>query len=340
VNQWPPLRGIALCVALVTPVLLTACGGGATPVTPLPSPTPTPPPPNIILVMADDLEAQSLEYMPKLKSLITDKGLKLANSFAPTPLCCPSRASVLTGQYAHNHGVLSNGPPRGGFDLFKELGRESSTIATWLKAAGYRTALFGKYLNQYPAGSSETYVPPGWDEWFGVLEDRRAELALYTLNENGKILLFAGRSPTDYQTDVLSTKAVDFIRRAETNDSQPFFMWMGVAAPHVPAIPPDRYDGGLGGVEAPRTAGFNEDDVSDKPRYLRQTAALTEKDIDQIDEEYRDRQLTLMAVDDMIGNIVQALDQAGELDNTYILFTSDNGIFQGQHRLKGKSAPY
>src|SRR5262249_13886235 len=131
-----------------------------------------------------------------------------------------------------------------------------------------------------------------------------------------------------------------FIKRAETNDAQPFFLWIGVAAPHVPAIPSDKYDGGLGGLVAPRTPGFNEEDVSDKPRFLRQTPQLTDKDVDQIDQEYRDRQLTLMSVDDLIQNLVQTLDQTGELANTYILFTSDNGIFQGQHRLKGKSAAY
>ncbi len=333
---WAPVLSLGVVSASL---LASACGGGGSPAGPTPTPAPTPKPPNFIVVMTDDMEAKSLEYMPRLKALVADAGMTFNNSFVTTPLCCPSRASFLTGQYAHNHGNLSNGPPRGGYQTFRDQGRESSTIATWLKGAGYKTALLGKYLNQFPDGK-DTLVPPGWDEWYGVLEDRRAELSFYTLNDNGVIRTFAGSDPANYQTDVLLTRAVDFIRRAEANDDQPFFMFLGVAAPHVPAVPADRYDGAFGDLTAPRTGAFNEDDTSDKPAWLRRVKLLTESDIDRIDTEYTDRQRSLQAVDEAIGKIYEALEATQETGNTYVIFTSDNGIMQGQHRLKGKDVPY
>ncbi|HLA79288.1 MAG TPA: sulfatase, partial [Vicinamibacteria bacterium] len=306
---------------------------------PTPTPTPTPKPPNFIVIMGDDLEAKALDRMPRLQSLLTNAGLTFNNSFVTTPLCCPSRASFLTGQYAHNHGNLSNGPPRGGYQAFRDQGRESSTLATWLKAAGYKTVLLGKYLNQFPEGK-DTLVPPGWDEWYGVLEDRRAELSFYSLNDNGVIRNFAGRDEANYQTDVLLARSLDFIRRAESNDDQPFFLFLGVAAPHVPAVPADRHKDTFGDLTAPRSSSFNEEDVTDKPAWLKRQKLLAESDIDRIDAEYSDRQRSLQAVDEAIGKIFEVLEATQETGNTYVFFTSDNGLLQGQHRLKGKDAPY
>lgn len=336
-STWTPAISLGVISASL---LASACGGGGgAPAGPTPTPTPTPKPPNFIVIMADDLEAKSLQYMPRLKALVGDAGMTFNNSFVTTPLCAPARASFLTGQYAHNHGTLSNGPPRGGYQAFRDQGRESSTLPTWLKAAGYKTVLLGKYLNQFPDGK-DALVPPGWDEWYGVLEDRRAELSLYTLNDNGVIREFAGRDPANYQTDVLLARAVDFIRRAEANDPQPFFMLLAVAAPHVPAVPADRYDGAFGDLTAPRTAAFNEEDVSDKPAWLRRQKLLTDADIERIDSEYTDRQRSLQAVDEAIAKIYETLEATQETGNTYVIFTSDNGIMQGQHRLKAKDVPY
>lgn len=336
-SVWAPALSLGV---LSASFLASACGGGGgAPSGPTPTPTPTPKPPNLIVIMADDLEAKSLQYMPRLKALVGDAGMTFNNSFVTTPLCAPARASFLTGQYAHNHGTLSNGPPRGGYQAFRDLGRESSTLATWLKAAGYKTVLLGKYLNQFPEGK-DTLVPPGWDEWYGVLEDRRAELSYYTLNDNGVIREFAGRDPANYQTDVLLARSLDFIRRAESNDDQPFFLFLGVAAPHVPAVPADRYEDTFGDLTAPRSSSFNEEDVTDKPAWLRRQKLLTESDIDRIDAEYSDRQRSLQAVDEAIGKIYETLEATKETGNTYVLFTSDNGLLQGQHRLKGKDAAY
>lgn len=334
--------GLLLLPLGVVLAAVAACGGGSGPTTPPPTmATPTPPPPNIIVIQTDDLEAHGIERMTKLDSLITRQGIRFANAFVTTPLCGPSRASLFSGAYAHTHGMVSNGPPFGGFETWFRLGRDSSTLAVWLKAAGYRTSLVGKYLNNYPATApSQTYIPPGWDEWIGLMLDRRAELELYTLNENGTLHEYRGNQPDGYQTDVLATRATDFIRRAESNDAQPFFLYVGVSAPHVPARPAARHDGVLGRLQLPKGASFNEDDVSDKPGYVQRTRQFTTEQIEQMDEDYTDRQLTLLAVDDLVENIVRTLDQAGELANTFIVFTSDNGIFQGEHRQTGKSAAY
>jgi N-acetylglucosamine-6-sulfatase len=318
-----------------------ACGGGGgSPTTPQATPTPTPPPPNIVVIMADDLEAQGITRMAKLDNLLTRQGTRFANSFVTTALCGPSRATFLTGQFTHSHGVFSNGPPHGGFEEWHALGRDPNTIGAWLKAAGYRTTLIGKYINNYPATAPETYIPPGWDEWIGLLLDRRAELAFYTLNENGNIVNYRGREPDQYQTDVLAAKAVDFIRRAESNDSQPFFLFLATSPPHLPPVPAARHAGEFGRLEAPRPSSHNEDDVRDKPGYVQRTRQLTTEEIEEIDEEYTDRQRTLLALDDAIERVIQTLQDTGELGNTYVIFTSDNGIFQGEHRQTGKSAPY
>jgi N-acetylglucosamine-6-sulfatase len=320
---------------------LVACGGGG-PMTPPPTmATPTPPPPNFIVIQTDDLEAHGIQRMPKLENLLTRQGTRFANAFVTTPLCGPSRASLFSGAYAHNHGMLSNGPPFGGFQAWYAAGRDQSALAPWLKAAGYRTALVGKYLNNYPATApSETYIPPGWDEWQGLMLDRRAELAIYTMNEQGSLRNYRGNEPDGYQTDVIATKAADFIRRSESNDTQPFFLYVGVSAPHVPAEPAARHEGALGRLTLPKGASFNEDDVSDKPGFVQRTRQFTSEQIEDMDADYTERQRTLLAVDDLVEGLVTALDQTGELANTFIVFTSDNGIFQGEHRQTGKSAAY
>jgi arylsulfatase A-like enzyme len=293
-----------------------------------------------VVIMADDLEAQGISRMARLDSLLTRQGVRFANSFATTPLCAPSRATFFTGQYTHNHGVLSNGPPHGGFQEWHALSRDNTTIGTMLKAAGYRTALVGKYLNNYPAGAAEAYIPPGWDEWQGLLLDRRAELGFYTLNQNGQIQNYRGRDADNYQTDVLTAKAADFIRRAESNDAQPFFLYVGHSAPHLPPVVATRHEGEFGRLEAPRPSSFNEDDVRDKPGWVQRTRQLTDDEIQDMDEEYSDRQRTMIAVDESIERIIRTLEETGELANTYVVFTSDNGIFQGEHRQTGKSAAY
>ena len=290
--------------------------------------------PNIILILADDLDVGSIAFMPNLQALLTEQGMTFTNYFANVPLCCPSRASILRGQYAHNHQVLTNRAPDGGYEKFRDLGHETSTIAAWLQDAGYRTVLLGKYLNGYP-DNDETYVPPGWDEWYGIVSGLYFN---YQLNENGQVVSYDSR-PQNYETDVLTRKATDFIRRMA--QIAPFFIYLVPNAPHAPVTPAPRHQNEFTGVNAPRPLSFNESDVSDKPAWVQNLPPLTADDVAQIDEDYRNRLRSLLAVDDMIKIIVDTLEALHELDQTYIFFSSDNGFHQGDHRIPfGKNTAY
>ncbi len=299
--------------------------------------------PNIVFIMSDDQDVETMQYMPRVQELLADRGMTFENAFVTEPQCCPSNVTMLTGQYAHNHGVLNNFYPTGGFQKFVENGGDQSTIATWLQDAGYATARVGKYLVEYPIGS--TYIPPGWDEWYSTYGGVGSYFN-YALNENGQVVQY-GSAPEDYSTDVLTGKVVDFINRAETNDAQPFFVTFTPSAPHGdnipngPATPAPRHAGMFAGAQAPRTPSFNEADVSDKPPPIRNLPLLTGAQIAAIDREYQTRLESLQALDEGIARIVETLAARGELENTYIVFTSDNGYHLGQHRfLNGKFQVY
>jgi arylsulfatase A-like enzyme len=267
---------------------------------------------------------------------LVDKGTSFQNAFISYPLCCPARATILTGLYAHNHGVKGNTPPDGGFQKFLSEGHEQKTIAVRLQEEGYRTALFGKYLNGYP-GDDPTHVPPGWDDWYGKLDEQ--ELYNYRINENGQVVSY-GNNPEDFYTDVLSKQATDFVGQA-ASDSKPFFLYLAPTAPHVPATPAERHKGAFARQKAPRPPSFNEEDISDKPSWLEEVEPLQQDDIHDIDKLYRKRLESMLSVDDMVDSLIRALEDAGRLDDTFIFFTSDNGFEQGQHRLKqGKRTPY
>jgi arylsulfatase A-like enzyme len=306
---------------------------------PAPSSAPQSRKPNIVFVLTDDLDAAEIQFMPKLKALITDQGVTLSNYFVAMSLCCPSRATTLRGQYPHNTQILGNQLPTGGFQKFFQLGEEKSTIATWLQDAGYRTMLAGKYLNGYPQQSNQMYIPPGWTEWYSAVKGNAYSEYNYTLNENGKQMAYGNR-PQDYGTDVYVGKAVDFIQRS-AKDGKPFFVYLAPYAPHAPYTPAPRHANLFPGAKAPRTPNYNEADVSDKPAYIRDRPLLTQRQMDLVDAAYRKRLQALQAVDEGIETIVNTLKANGQLDNTYIFFTSDNGYHLGNHRqLTGKIAPY
>ena len=293
--------------------------------------------PNIILILTDDLADDDLSYMPNLRSLLVEQGTTFENAFVTDSLCCPSRATILRGQYAHNHGVLENGPPNGGYEKFRSLGRQNSTLATWLQDAGYRTVLIGKYMNDYEG----TQVPPGWDDWHAV----SGNYTSHDLNENGKIVSYDPGSY--YMTDVLADIAVDFIHDPDGRvpsflvPSRPFFMWLGTTAPHQPADPAPRHANAFSDVSMPRPPSFDEGDVSDKPAWIRDNPPLDPEQIAYAEDLYRKRMQSMLAVDDMIGRLVGELRKSGELDNTYFFFTSDNGFHFGTHRLSvGKWTAY
>jgi N-acetylglucosamine-6-sulfatase len=297
--------------------------------------------PNILFLLTDDqdLLLDSLAYMPNVRSLIAEQGITFSNDFVPLSLCCPSRSSILTGQYAHNHRVYTNAAPDGGFKIFFENGLEDRTIGTALHAAGYRTGLLGKYLNAYPAGTETTHVPPGWDEWDVPVGGAAYNEFNYTLNQNGTLIRH-GHTPADYLTDVMAARAVQFIRAAAA-DKVPFFLYLGTYAPHKPFTPAPRHAQLFPGVQAPRTPSFNEANVRDKPDAGRKLPLLGPADIALLDTQYRLRLQSLQAVDEMVAALISTLRDSGQLDNTYIFFTSDNGYHLGQHRRKaGKYTPY
>jgi N-acetylglucosamine-6-sulfatase len=292
--------------------------------------------PNIIFVLTDDLDYASAQKMPQIGSLLADQGTSFEEAFVSHSVCCPSRATFLTGLYDHNHNVKGNKPPDGGFEKFVSEGHEENSIAAHLQESGYQTAFFGKYLNGYPAGDP-THVPPGWDEWYGKLDEQK--LYNYRINENGEEVSY-GNETEDFFTDVLSEQATDFVSRAAPEE-QPFFAYVAPTAPHGPATPAERHKGAFSEEEPPRPPSYNEEDVSDKPSQIQNTERISEEETSTIDDRYRQRLESMLAVDEMVGLLVEELEAAGELDNTFIFFTSDNGFEQGEHRLqKGKNQAY
>lgn len=287
-------------------------------------------PPNIIVINTDDMNAVETPFMPNLQEHIADRGVTFSNAFVTTAICCPSRASLLTGLYAHNHGVLSNkSGPKGGWAAFRDLGNESATVATALQSAGYRTGLVGKYLNGYGDDSSWEIIPPGWEAWYALVSGQ--SYYNFALSEMGQFVQY-GATEEDYQTDVLNGHAVGFVGAAEY-DPRPFFLYIAPAAPHSPWAPAPRHQNEFPGALVPRVPSFNESDVDDKPLWIRDKLPLSDAQVSRLDDDYRARLQTLLAVDDMIGSLIDKLTQVGILDNTVIIFTSDNGWHQGEHRL-------
>jgi N-acetylglucosamine-6-sulfatase len=296
--------------------------------------------PNIILLVLDDMRVDELAMMPAVQELLVAQGTSFSNFFATAPGCSPARASILRGQYPHNHGLRRNDGDLGGFQRFYALGHEQSTVATWLQDAGYRTALIGKYLNGYPDDMPlpevpATYVPPGWDEWAGVTREPYFNLEV---NENGRVVQYAGAN--QYATDVLTAKALAFVEQA-AHEAAPFFFYLTPRAPHGPAEYAPRHATAFADVTAPRPPSFNEADVSDKPAWLQAIPAMTEHQIGEVDAYYVARLRTLLAVDEMVAALLDRLRTTGALESTYILFTSDNGYHLGEHRIvQDKGSPY
>lgn len=295
--------------------------------------------PNIVYILTDDMAVSDLQYMPKTMELLGAQGVTFENFFVSMALCCPSRACMLRGQYPHNTQIVGNNRPDGGYGKFARLGLEQSTIAVWLQEAGYNTALFGKYMNGYPGNTGKQTIPVGWTEWYSSVEGNAYDQYNYTLNENGTLVSY-GNAPEDYGTDVYAAKAMDFMSRSIAA-GEPFFAYVSVYAPHNPATPAPRHENLFADLALPRPPSFNEEDMSDKPQGLRDIAALSDHQIFGLEAIYRKRIQSLQAVDEMVANFVAQLESLGQLDNTYIVFTSDNGYHLGEHRLpQGKNTPY
>ncbi len=344
---------VGLCLGVISVLVATACSddtgpkAATTTTTATTAAGPTTGPgtagsrPNIVVVLTDDLDLTTYldaKRFPKFHDLMTAPGTTFSNYFVTDSLCCPSRVSILRGQYVHNHDVEGNLPPRGGFEHWQELHRDRSTVATWLHDAGYRTGLLGKYLNGYPNTVSPTYVPPGWDTWASPAAGNPYAEYNYTLNENGTLRRYRSK-PADYLVDVLAQKAGDFI--AAQKAGRPFFLYVAPYVPHAPATPAPRYADAFPGLRAPRTASFDQPDVSAEPPWLADRPPLQPAVTKYIDRLARRQHQSMLGVEDMLEKIVGTLRQTGQLDNTYIVFTSDNGFHLGQHRLPpGKQSAF
>jgi N-acetylglucosamine-6-sulfatase len=303
--------------------------------------------PNILVIMTDDQAVESMRVMPNVRTLLADQGVTFDNSFVSYALCCPSRATYLTGQYTHNHTVWGNAAPNGGYYKLDS----TNTLPVWLSRAGYQTVHLGKYLNGYGTRNA-TEVPPGWGEWYGSVDPSTYRFYNYTLNENGRTVTY-GTGAANYQTDVYARKAVDIIRR-QAVDPRPFFLSVAFLAPHSggprepgdPAgqatpVPAPRHKNYFAAQPLPTPPSFNEADVSDKPAGIRNRPLLTPARQAALRENYQQRLESLLAVDDAVAQIVNQLNAIGELGNTYIIFTSDNGFFHGEHRVpQGKVLLY
>jgi N-acetylglucosamine-6-sulfatase len=293
--------------------------------------------PNIVLVMADDMDARMLDDLPGLQALLVEKGLSFTSAYTGAPVCCPARAAFLRGQYPHNNGVLANGPPQGGFTGFRNRGNEASTVATWLQDAGYRTALIGKYLNEYEKALK--HIPAGWNRWFAY--GGKGKYTTYLVSDEGKVRQYGkDKKNKHYQTDILPRKAVEFIR--STPENKPLFLYLTPSAPHAPAKPADRHrKAAIPADQAPRVPSFNEDDLSDKLGIWSKRGPLKGKSIRNIDSNYLKQVKSMLAVENMIEDVIAALEDAGRLNNTYIVFTSDNGLHHGEHRIGlDKNTPF
>jgi N-acetylglucosamine-6-sulfatase len=275
--------------------------------------------PNIVFVLTDDQRWDTLFAMPTVQREIAARGVTFVNAFAVNPLCCPSRASFLTGQHSHSTGVYDNVPPYGGATSF----RDSSTAATWLQGAGYRTAYVGKYLNGYVG----TWIPFGWNRWVGY----QGGYYDYTLNVDGLPLYF-GTEPEHYSTDVLAREAVSFVE----STTGPFFLVLAPYAPHSPMRPAPRHANAFSDVERWRPPNYNEEDVGDKPSWLFSWPRLGGPEETATDELRRKQLASLLAVDEAVRQIIDKLAASGRLSDTMIVFSSDNGLLWGEHRLRNR----
>jgi N-acetylglucosamine-6-sulfatase len=294
---------------------------------------------NVIVIATDDMNVNEMSVMANTLRLIGGRGTTFRNSFVSYPLCCPSRATFLTGQYAHNNGVVN--------DQQYALLDGTNTLAVWLRRAKYRTAMVGKYLNGYGVFNRRE-VPPGWTQWFALTGSTDQKRYRYNLNENGRLRYYRNGA-RNYVTDVLSSK-VNALLKAWAISPKPFFMYFNPTAPHgeraVPIWstrdpqPAPRHLGVFGDIPAPRTPNFDEPDVSDKPRVIRDMPRLSDAQLADLDRRYRGRLESLLSVDDEVKKIVGLIRKYGDKRKTVFIFTSDNGLEMGSHRIMFKNFLY
>jgi arylsulfatase A-like enzyme len=321
------------------------------------------PRPNFIVINLDDVRFDGLDQMPTVQSEIAGTGVVFSNSFVPFSVCCPSRASIFTGLYALRHGTRQVSGPIGGSHTFRESGADQQTIAVWLRAVGYRTALFGKYLNAYDdeseggRGPNGTfYVPPGWDEWWAFRSPEHYGGVLgptyVIVDEQGQKTTYDDHSSdAEYSTDLGAENLRAFIAGA-VNDGVPFFVYWAPYAghgdlPQLLAIPAVRHLDSFADLPLWRPPSWNEMDVSDKPRWLKRQREFVDDPtgsgvfLPAIGDVIRQRQYeSLLSVDEQVGMILEQLSALGIDQDTMIVLTSDNGLGWGEHiNFGGKEPP-
>lgn len=297
--------------------------------------------PNIVLITTDDQRVDEMAWMPRTRRLIGDGGATFMNAISPHPLCCPARAEILTGQYAHNSGVRHNKGPWGGFPAFSRAHRRDH-LGTWLTRAGYNTAFVGKFLNGYTARHGDQ---PGWSSWSPTLAGtyRYTQFAMRVDGRTKKFNL--ARDRRHYIADVVGDRGAALVRRY-ARSPKPFFLWVSHVGPHtanvdgqwVPPIPAPRHRGLFAGSRPPvlTQPNYGEADSSDKPRSAQGHPEPTADFV----RSHLQRIRSLQAVDEANARLLRTLSDTGELRNTIIVFTSDNGYLQGEHGLSGKNWPY
>jgi len=294
--------------------------------------------------MTDDLALSQVarRYMPKVTRLLGDQGTSFKNAFLTTPLCCPSRATLLTGQYGHNNGVLKNSYP--------SLRNKRNVLPVWLRQAGYVTAHVGKFLNRYHHRTNRTAVAPGWSQWFTELDTSEDDYYDWDLSKNGRRIHY-GRRNSDYAPRVFERSAVRLVRRFVPRH-RPLYLEVDEVAPHPGGggegtgcvndpVPDPRDVGKFQNAQLPRPPSFNEGGMSDKPSFLRTQPLLTQEEIDERTRSYRCGLASLQQVDRTVGHLYRELKRLEELDRTVFVFYTDNGLFYGEHRIAGgKLYPY
>ena len=307
--------------------------------------------PNIVVIMTDDQTDKSMKVMRNLNVGVRRRGTTFTQAISTYPLCCPSRATYLTGQYSHNHGVLHNAGPFGGYVRLDN----TNTLPVWLQQFGYRTIHLGRYLNGYGTQNADiTEIPPGWSDWHSTVDPYTFNFASWRMNENGVISdKPAPDSPGEYQTDFLGRRAAELIGEAAPSP-QPFFLSLTFPAPHSgsPRDPDDpvgfrtpspapRHRNFFSSTPLPRPPNFDERNVYDKPQIVADRGRIRGPVLAAVQENYQQELESLLSVDDAVGSVLGALTRAGELENTLIVFTSDNGFFHGEHRVRSeKILPY
>lgn len=392
IDGWRPMRArpLAALLALAGTAMALALAPGAQA---RPEGVGSDDRPNILVVMTDDMAAADVQLMPNVRKLLAKQGTTFADAIDSFPLCCPARATFITGQYAHNHGVKGNFAPYGWYGMKNR----KNILPAWLDDAGYRTALIGKWLNGYGAVDAHGEIPAGFDIWRGLLDVSAYDYFNFVMNKDGKLktwgdsefarglVEFANIEVTpgvqtlasvfakleevfgprpysywgeenekDYSPDVTG-KVTENLVRAERGSKKPFFIWWSPAAPHREDVsttlmgrpgpdprPAPRFEDESAQLTLPRPPSFNEADISDKRSNMQNAAQpLTEAQIEQLQLDYEGRAGSLMAVDEHVKDLVQTLRETDQLDNTLIVFLSDNGWLQGEHRVNGdKFLPY